>query len=256
MHSRSTDYPTHSTTPWYQGRSTYTTARDDSTKDSFGSTTSSSSSSWSWSSPDITVKSFTTVIIPVAKKVYLEGTSSPTDYSVRFVCYSNLIPHVSANVSNMSLVIDSTADCDVTIRAYEFRNVHIESVNSLTTSDNLNGSQLSLKSSGVSEITLNNINYDVVEILLLNSSNVTLSGAAKRLDVFQVGMGVFDARSFSIDYAKVFTSNSNLIQIKSNNYLSLTVHGTANIIWCSPYVDIRIEETTSFTRPNIMYHCY
>jgi hypothetical protein len=155
----------------------------------------------------------------------------------------------------MTLTIDSTADCDVTIRAYEFHNIQIGAIISLETSNNLKGDQLAIQISGISTIMLNNITYNAVEVRLLSSSNVTLSGTARRLDVTQLGRGTFDARYLSTDHATVFTNYSGLVKIKSNNYLSLTVNEFGDIIWCSPHGNITTEGTMQHGRPNIIYYC-
>jgi hypothetical protein len=163
--------------------------------------------------------------------------------------------HVSANVASMTLLINSTANCNVIIRAYEFRTIHIGYVVSLTTSGNLMGNQLAIKTDGVSKIVLNNIFYNVVEVILSSYSSVTLSGVAQRLDVIQLGQGTFDARFLSNDRATVFTKNSGLVRIKSNSHLSLTVEESADVIWCSPQVDIKKMGEIYQTPPKIFYDC-
>ncbi|CAF1313995.1 unnamed protein product [Rotaria sordida] len=155
----------------------------------------------------------------------------------------------------MILTIDTTEDCDITIRAYELRTIQIGAVASLRTSGYLKGNQLAIETSDTSQITLNNITYEVVEVLLLKNSNITLSGSTQRLHVIQLGQGTFDSRSLSTDHATVFTNNSGLVKINSNNYLSLSVGRIGNIIWCSPYGDIRTERTMNEASRNIVYHC-
>ena len=166
-----------------------------------------------------------------------------------------MIYYVSAKVSNMILTIDSTADCDVIIRAFKFQNLHIGAIVSLTTFNNLKGDQLAIKSSGESIITLNNITYNMIEVRLLNSGNVTLSGSTRNLDIIQLGRGTLDAHSLSTDNATVVTNNSGLLKSKSNSYFSLSVNEFGNIIWCAPHGDIRTAGAMQYGRPNIIYSC-
>jgi hypothetical protein len=163
--------------------------------------------------------------------------------------------HVSADVASMTLLINSTADCNVIIRAYEFQTIHIGYIVSLTTSGYLKGNHLSIKTDGESKIVLNNIFYNVVEVTLSSHSSVTLLGVAQKLDVIQLGQGTFDGRFLSTDHATVFTKNSGLVRVKSNNHLSLTVEESANVIWCSPQVDIKKIGEIYQTPPKIAYNC-
>ncbi|CAF2713255.1 unnamed protein product [Rotaria sp. Silwood2] len=274
--STTTRYPTQSSTPWYQRESTttryptqsstqrypwYTEYQNSTstpvaaTEDFYWTSTSSQYPNVTWPSSYIAVKPFTTISIPRAKDVVLQGTSEPSDFSVEFNCGSSMMHYVSINVTNMTLTVDSTGDCSITIRAYEFRIIQIGAVVSLTTSDYLKGNQLTIETSDASQITLNNITYEVVEVLLLKSSNVTLSGSTQQLQVIQLGQGTFDSRSLSTDHATLFTNNYGLVKIKSNNYLSLSVGRMGNIIWCSPYGDIKTERTMNYNSRNIVYHC-
>jgi hypothetical protein len=195
------------------------------------------------------------MIIPVAKNVFLQGISTPTDDTVEFRCDMNTIHYVSAHVTNTTLTITSTADCDIIIRAHEFQIIQIGMVASLTTSDNLKGNELAIKTDGASRIILNNIVYNMVEVSLSSSSSVTLSGSAKRIIAIQLGRGTFDARSLSTDHATVFTNNLGLVRIRSNNYLLLTVEGSGDIIWCSPHGDIQLKNGMYDTPPKIVYYC-
>jgi len=90
----------------------------------------------------------------------LQGTSTPTDHSVEFSYGLNTIHYASANVINRTLTINSTADCNVTIRSYDFQVVQIEAVVGLRTSGNLKGNQLAIKTSGTCRIILYNITYE------------------------------------------------------------------------------------------------
>jgi len=163
--------------------------------------------------------------------------------------------YVSANVTNMNLFIRSTADCNVIIRAYEFQNIHIGYVISLTTSGNLAGNQLVIKTDGVSNLVLANIVYNKVEVLLSGSSNVALSGLAQRLEVIQLSQGTIDARFLETNYATVFTKNSGLVKVKSNDYLSIATEGLSNINWCSPRVDIKDNSEIYHIPSQIVSYC-
>ena len=163
--------------------------------------------------------------------------------------------YVSANVSNMHLLIRSTADCDVIIRAYEFQNIFIGYIVSLSTTGNIVGNKLTIKTDGTSNLILANIVYDTVQVFPSSNSSITLSGAAKRLDVVQLSQGTFDARLLSNNYATVLAKNTGIVKIKSNDYLSITVEGSGNVIWCSPRVDIKDDSATDLTPSKIIRYC-
>jgi len=80
-------------------------------------------------------------------------------------------------------------------------------------------------------------------------------GLSGRLDVIQHSRGTVDARSLSTDHATVFTNNSGLVKVKSNNHLLLSVDGLDDIIWCSPHAHIKIGGTEKYIPPNIIYYC-
>jgi hypothetical protein len=166
-----------------------------------------------------------------------------------------MYPYVTASVTNMTLLMISSANCHVIIRAYEFQTIHIGNIATLTTSGNLIGNQLTIKVDGASNILLNNIVYNVVEVILSSTSSATLSGVAQRLNVIQLGLGSFDGRFLSTDNATVFTKNSGLVKIKSNDYLSLTIDGSGDVIWCSPRVNIKENSGIYNTPPKIVFHC-
>ena len=155
----------------------------------------------------------------------------------------------------MNLFIRSTADCDVIIRGYEFQNIHIGYIASLSTSGNLVGNKLTIKTDGVSNLVLTNIVYNKVEVFLSSNSSVTLSGTAQRLDIIQLSQGTVDARFLSSSYATVLTKNTGAVKVKSNDYLSIVVEGSGNVIWCSPRVDIKDDGAKNFVPSKIVYHC-
>jgi Putative auto-transporter adhesin, head GIN domain len=195
------------------------------------------------------------MIIPVAKHVILQSSSTPTDYTVEFKCKLNMDHYVSANVSNSNLLIRSTDDCDVIIRAYQFQNIFIGYIDSLSTAGNLVGNKLTIKTDGRSNLLLANLVYDTVQIFPSSNSSVTLSGAVKRLDIVQLSQGTFDARLLSTNYATVLSKNTGVVKIKSNDYLSITVEGSGNVIWCSPRVDIKDNSAKDLVPSKIVYYC-
>lgn len=199
---------------------------------------------------------FVNVYISRAKDVFLESMPKLSECSVEFICGLTLIQYVSVNVTNMTLFIDSTGDCDIVIRTDEFRTIQIENIISLRTADMLKGKQLTIEANSATYINLHNISYDLVRVLLLKDSNVTLSGYTQQLHVIQQGQGIFDSRLLSVDQATVFIEESGLVLIKTNKHLSLTVSHKGNVIWCSPYINIyNTKRTTNLVSPHIVYHC-
>jgi hypothetical protein len=78
---------------------------------------------------------------------------------------------------------------------------------------------------------------------------------AGRLNIIQHSTETVDARFLSTDHATVFTNNSGLVKVKSNNHLLLSVDGLGDIIWCSPHADIKIGGTGKYIPSNIIYYC-
>ncbi|CAF3343044.1 unnamed protein product [Rotaria sp. Silwood1] len=258
LHSSTPRYPTQPSTHWYYNYTSYpnnTSTPAATTEDFYWTSTSSQHPNLMGSFHHLFINSFTTVDISRAKNVVLQGTMEPTPSPVEFYCSSNMFHDVSINLTNMTLTIDSPGDCDVTIYVYELQTIQIGAVSRLRTSNYLRGNQLKIEASDTSQMMLNNITFEDVEVRLLKSSNVTLSGSTEQLHVIQLGQGTFDSRSLSTNHATLFTDNSGLVKIKSNSYLSLSVGRMGNVIWCSPYGDIKTERTMNENSRNIIYHC-
>ncbi|UJR33294.1 hypothetical protein I4U23_020745 [Adineta vaga] len=159
-----------------------------------------------------------------------------------------------AYIVNMTLTINSTADCDVVIRAYEFRNIRLGAVNRVRTANFLQGNYLTVDATDASQVMLNNITYNEINIFLANTSNMILWGSAERMNATQLGTGTIDARSLSSNYVTVFTNNSGLVKVKSNDYLSVLVNGLSDIIWCAAHGDIKIQGAEKYIPPNLIYY--
>jgi hypothetical protein len=133
----------------------------------------------------------------------------------------NMVRYVSVNVTNMTLTINWPTDCDVIIRAYEFQIIQIEFVMSLTTSDNLKG-KINWKLKQMVRLGLHWIMLSIMWSKFVYWV-VILTGVAQSLDVIQQGQKTYDACPLSTHPATGFINNSDLVRIKSNNHLSLTI---------------------------------
>ncbi|CAF4239069.1 unnamed protein product, partial [Adineta steineri] len=118
-----TDPSTSSSTPWP------TPSRPTTTGSTFTPTPTYYSSSSTPSTP-----SFNKINILLARNVQLQATSSPGDYFVTITCDDpSILPYVRANVTEDSmLVVTATTDCDVTIGAYTYQAIHLDSVSLLS----------------------------------------------------------------------------------------------------------------------------
>ncbi|CAF1274907.1 unnamed protein product, partial [Adineta steineri] len=127
--SSSTPWPTPSRPTTTRSTVTFTASRSTTTGSTFTPTRTFYSSSSTPSTP-----SFNKINILLARNVQLQATSSPGDYFVTITCDDpSILPYVRANVTEDSmLVVTATTDCDVTIGAYTYQAIHLDSVSLLS----------------------------------------------------------------------------------------------------------------------------
>ncbi|CAF1477373.1 unnamed protein product [Didymodactylos carnosus] len=201
--------------------------------------------------------SFNKIIILLARYVHLQTTPSPSDYEAAITCDDpSILPYVWTNVTaDSALVVSATTDCDVTVRAFTYQEIQIESVSKLDmTSYSYKGSQLKLISMGNSEIKIANIGYDSGVFTFLGNSTVTLSGSVGKLNVISRGKGTIDARSITTPNVDATLTGSGSLQVKSTTNMNLTVNGTGNVTWCSPNVQIAVTPDI-YRKKSIVYQC-
>ena len=203
----------------------------------------------------VTVKPFSKISIPIGKNVILQSSTDPTEHSVKFSCDTNMTGYFSANTDGITLKIVSARNCDTTIRGYEYQSIEVGNVISLTNSNVLNGTQLSIFTSDSARISLNSLLYDGVDVIMFNGGSILLGGSTRVFDVTQLGSGTIDARALKTVFGRVFASNSGLLQINSSNYLSLFISGRGNIVWCASDIDIQTEGVDWSAPPNVTQHC-
>jgi hypothetical protein len=225
------------------------------------STTTTSTSFWPGTSTTTTTPStgsFERIHLLLARNVQLLSSSSPSDYSRSVTCDDpNILPYVENRITeNGALIITATSDCDVTIRAYTYQNIQINSVATLSMASGYSykGFQLKLFSLGNTLIQINNIGYDLAELTFLGNSTVTVSGTVGKFTLVNQGKGSVDARSLSTGNANVTLTSTGSVRVKSTSAMNLIVNGTGTVLWCSPKVQIDVSASAYQTR-NIVYQC-
>jgi hypothetical protein len=203
------------------------------------------------------LSSFDKILIILARTVQLQTTSSPTDYSSSITCDDpSILPYVQANVTADAILhVSATTDCDVTIRAYTYQTLHIDTVTSLfMTAFSYKGYNLKLTSMGNSDIKIANIGFDLGDFTFLGNSTVTLSGNIGKLTIINRGKGTVDASNIQTPSANVTLTGSGSIRVKSTASMNLESTGTGTITWCSPNVEITVTPDP-YKRKSIIYQC-
>ncbi|CAF5062635.1 unnamed protein product, partial [Rotaria sp. Silwood1] len=254
-----TAFPTTTTTAF---PTTTTTTFPTTTSSAFPTTTTTgfpitttSGSQFPTSSPS--TPSFYEVNILIARNVQLQATSSPSDYSTKITCDDpSVLPYVQANVTEDSiLIILATTDCDVTIRAYTYQAIHIDSVSRLIMTDYFyKGYQLRLLSMGNSQIQISNIGYDLAEFIFLGNSTAKLSGNIGKLTVVNLGKGSVDATSIATPSVNATLTGTGSLHVKSTANMNLIFDGTGIVTWCSPRVQMDVT-LNIYKKQNILYQC-
>jgi hypothetical protein len=201
--------------------------------------------------------SFDKINILLARNVLLQSTSSPSDYTTKITCDDpSILPYVRANVTEDStLIVSATTDCDVTIRAYTYQTIHIESVSTLTMADySYKGYQLTLRSMGNSQIQISNIGYDLADFIFLGNSTVKIRGIIGKLTVVSRGKGSVDVTGIATPNVNATLTGAGSLQVKSTANMNLIVDGTGNLSWCSPNVQMNVIFDIS-KKKNILYQC-
>ncbi|CAF1122406.1 unnamed protein product [Adineta steineri] len=259
--SSSTPWPTPSSTasstPW-PTPSRPTTTRSTVTFTASGSTTTGSTFTPTFYSSSSTpsTPSFNKINILLARNVQLQATSSPGDYSVTITCDDpSILPYVRANVTEDSmLVVTATTDCDVTIGAYTYQAIHLDSVSLLSMTSYLyRGYELKLLSMGNSQIQIANIGYDLAEFTLVGNSTMEISGKIGKLTIISRGKGFIDATRIETANVNATLAGVGSLRVKSTANMNLIVDGTGNLMWCSPKVQMDV--TYDYRKKNIVYQC-
>ncbi|CAF1309563.1 unnamed protein product [Adineta steineri] len=230
---------------------TFTASRSTTTGSTFTPTPTYYSSSSTPSTP-----SFNKINILLARNVQLQATSSPGDYFVTITCDDpSILPYVRANVTEDSmLVVTATTDCDVTIGAYTYQAIHLDSVSLLSmTSYSYRGYELKLLSMGNSQIQIANIGYDLAEFTLVGNSTMEMSGKIGKLTITSRGKGFIDATRIETANVNATLAGVGSLRVKSTANMNLIVDGTGNLMWCSPKVQMDV--TYDYRKKNIVYQC-
>jgi hypothetical protein len=201
--------------------------------------------------------SFDKINILLARNVLLQSTSSPSDYTTKITCDDpSILPYVRANVTEDStLIVSATTDCDVTIRAYTYQTIHIESVSTLAMADySYKGYQLTLRSMGNSQIQISNIGYDLADFIFLGNSTVKIRGIIGKLTVVSRGKGSVDVTGIATPNVNATLTGAGSLQVKSTANMNLIVDGTGNLSWCSPNVQMNVTFDI-YKKKNILYQC-
>jgi hypothetical protein len=204
-----------------------------------------------------TAPSFDRINILLARNVQLQATSSPSDYSTTITCDDpSILPYVRSNITaDSTLIIAATTDCDVTIRAYTYQAIHIDSVSKLImTAYSYKGYQLRLVSMGNSDIQIANIGYDLAEFIFLGNSTVRLSGNIGKLTIASRGKGSVDATNIATANVNATLTGAGSLQVKSTANMYLFVNGIGTLTWCSPQVQMNVTFDI-YKRKNILYQC-
>jgi hypothetical protein len=205
----------------------------------------------------LALPSFDKIVIILARNVQLQTTSSPSDYSSSITCDDpSILPYVRVNVTADGILhVSATTDCDVTIRAYTYQILHIDTVTSLSmTTYSYKGYNLILTSMGNSDIKIANIGFDLADFTFLGNSTVTLGGNIGKLTITNRGKGTVDATNIQTPSANVTLTGSGSVRVKSTASMSLAITGTGTITWCSPNVEIAATPDP-YKRKSIVYQC-
>lgn len=203
----------------------------------------------------INLQPFKNLKVRLAKNVILRTTTNFSDHQVRLSCPNYAMNFLATELHGDTLIITTTGDCDVIVQSSQFERLDFGAVQIVLTENNLNGSRLSIVTGGQSTIYLSSIHYDAVDVMMFGENHLVLSGSTRVLDVTQLGTGAFDSRQLISDTVQVFSRNSGLISVKSTNLLSLFVSKIANIIWCSPQIDIKADSLVLPNSLNILKNC-
>ena len=172
--------------------------------------------------------------------------------SVRVECGENLQNGIITEVTNEELVIDNELKCNwirdlgSTIRVY----VNLDSLNSITNTAQGNISSLNTLemkdflltcegSISIIDLTLDVKNVDIVQSA--SFANITLSGNAEKIAVYNDGNGAVLAKNLNANEAFVTNKSVGKIELVSNSKLNANIHNRGNIYYSGDPSEIIFE---------------